>query len=48
MEFVESIVLHSLEKYKEQMNQDRFIRPVDKDLNIFKVAFVNASKRFEN
>ena len=48
MEFAESIVLHSLEKYKEQMNRDRFILPVDKDLTTFKIAFDNASKCFEN
>ena len=48
MELAESIVLHTLEKYKEQMNHDRFILPVDKDLNTFKVAFDNAFKCFEN
>jgi len=46
MEFAESIVLHSLEKYKEQMNHDRFILPADKDINYFKNAFDNASKCF--
>ena len=48
MEFAESIVLHTLEKYKEQMKHDRFILPVDKDLNTFKIAFDNAFKCFKN
>ncbi len=48
MELAETIILHSLVQYKEQMNHDRFILPVDKDLNTFKVAFDNAYKCFEN
>ena len=48
MELAETIVLHKLAQYKEQINHDRFILPVDKDLNTFKVAFDNAYKCFEN
>lgn len=47
-EFAESIVLKILEKYKEQMNHDRFILPVDKNINFFKDAFDNAHKCFSN
>ncbi len=46
MEFAESIVLNCLERYKEQMNHDRFILPVDKDISFFKLAFDNASNCF--
>lgn len=48
MKFAESIVLNCLEKYKEQMNHNRFILPVDKDINFFKDVFDNASKCFLN
>ena len=48
IEFAESIVLKILEKYKEQMNHDRFILPVDKNINFFKDAFDNAHKCFLN
>ena len=47
MNLAETIILHSLEKYKEQMNHDRFILPVDKNIDFYKLAFDNASKCFE-
>ncbi len=42
----EKVVLNCLEKYKEQMNRDRFILPADKDISFFKSAFDNALKCF--
>jgi hypothetical protein len=45
-EFAESIILNCLERYKDQMNHDRFILPVDKDIKFFTDVFDNASKCF--
>ena len=31
----ETIILQKLNEYKEQANRDRFILPIDKDINFF-------------
>jgi hypothetical protein len=46
MLLAEKIILSGLEKYKEQMNHDRFILPADKDIRFFKDVFDNVSKCF--
>jgi hypothetical protein len=46
MNFAELIVLNGLEKYKDQMNRDRFILPVGKNIDFFTMAFDDASKCF--
>ncbi len=35
MELSEKIILNKLEEYKEKANRDRFILPLDKDINFF-------------
>jgi hypothetical protein len=44
MMLAEKIVLNRLEKFKEQMNHDRFILPVDKNISFFKDVFDNVLK----
>jgi hypothetical protein len=36
MELVEKMVLIKLKKYKEKANRDRFILPIDENINLFK------------
>ncbi len=36
MELVERMVLSKLDEYKEKANRDRFILPLDKEINFFK------------
>lgn len=45
-EMAEKMVLHLLEDYKEQMNHDRFILPVDKDISLFKNVIDDVYKCF--
>ena len=36
MNLIECIVLNKLDKYREKANRDRFILPVENDINLFK------------
>jgi len=42
--FIENLILKKLEKYKEKANRDRFILPVEKDINLFTDIIDNCVK----
>jgi hypothetical protein len=44
--YAELAILRALENYKEFTNHDRFILPIDKDIDYFKMAFDDVSKCF--
>jgi hypothetical protein len=36
MSIIENMVLNKLEQYKEKANRDRFVLPIDKNIDFFK------------
>lgn len=46
MEVVERMVLLKLEEYKEKANRDRFILPLDKEIDYFKNTIDNCINFF--
>jgi len=48
MNLAETNVLRKLEEYKEQMNHDRFILPIGKDIKLFTKPFDEAYNFFNN
>jgi hypothetical protein len=41
MDIIEKAVIHKLQKYKEKANRDRFILPVNKNIDFFKYTISN-------
>ena len=39
MDLVENIILGKLKPYREKANRDRFVLPIDKEINFFTTIF---------
>ena len=48
MDITELMILYKLDNYRERMNRDRFILPVDKDINFFTDIFNEAVNWFSD